>query len=137
MKRSILMHFAALLACVLAACAGLSRDGVPAGTASPADVLAKVQAGAAYLDATLGKVRQAVATAKEIRPDKAAAITARVEPAVTAVSQAVGAYDAAVAAQDAGAADSMWTVARGAVTAAVGVAIEVLEPQLLMGLLGV
>jgi hypothetical protein len=126
------------LALSLAGCAGTS-PGTSTGsgpTLSATDTLAKLQAGASYLDATLDKLKTAVATAKTQAPDKAAAIEARVEPALTTLASLVGTFDTAVAAKDTTGASSAWTVARDAVTAAVDAGITVLGPKVLAALLG-
>ena len=96
----------------------------------------RYKAGAAYLDGVLAKVQTAVATAKAQLPAKAAAIEAKIEPALATLQKLVGSYDTAVAAQDAGTADNMWSVVRTAVTTALEVGAEVLGPSLLSGLLG-
>lgn len=124
----------AVLGLALVGCAGTTTSGRTSVT--PADALAKVQAGAAYLDGVLAKVQTAVATAKAQLPAKAAAIEAKIGPALATLQMLVGSYDTAVAAQDAGTADNMWSVVRTAVTTALEVGAEVLGPSLLSGLLG-
>lgn len=126
----IFMLLAALSGCSVMT----STGGAPATT--PAEALAKVQAGAAYLDGALTKVKAAVATAKVQAPAALTAIEDTLEPAVATLQTLVVQYDAAVAAENPGAAESRWPVTRAAVTAVLRTAASVLGPQLL-GLLGV
>lgn len=108
-----------------------------AETSTPtATDLARIDAGAAWLDTSLAKITAAVAEAKQQSPGTATAITARVEPVVQALQKAVATYGAAAAVGDVPKAEATWPDARKAVSTAVEVGIKVLGPKLLT-LLGV
>lgn len=103
--------------------------------ASPATgaELAKVDAGAAWLDASAAKIMAAVKTATAQAPD---ADTAALEPAVNALQTLAASYGSAVAVGDVSKAEATWPDAWQAVTTAIEVAGKVLGPKLL-ALLGV
>ncbi len=119
----------------LTACAAVPPVSIQ-GAASQADTLAKIKAGGDYLSSSLAKVRQAMATARTTAPELAAAIEAKVSPALARLQSAVAAYEAAVAAADAAGADSLWSTARAALSKVLGIAAEIVGPTLLTGLLG-
>lgn len=103
--------------------------------ASPATgtKLAKAAAAAAWLDASMAKIMEAVKAASAQAPD---ADTAALEPAVKALQTLAASYGSAVAVGDVPKAEATWPQAREAVTTAIAVAGKVLGPKLL-ALLGV
>ncbi len=119
----------------LTACAALTSTSSQGDTAQ-AGALAKVKAGAAYLTASLAKVRQAVTEVRAQAPELAAAIEAKVGPALATLESEVAAYEAAGTAADVTGADSLWSTARAALSKVLGIAAQTLGPKLLSGLLG-
>jgi hypothetical protein len=120
----------------LTGCMALPGSSQPPGQpaavqASPAtgSELAKLDAGAAWLDASLARITAAIAAAKQQTPD---ADAAALEPAVTALQTLAASYGAAVAVGDVPKAEATWPDARQAVTAAIEVAGKVLGPGLLV-----
>lgn len=85
--------------------------------------LARLDAGAAWLDASAAKLMEAVKTATAQAPD---ADTAALEPAVSALQTLVASYGSAVAVGDVPKAEATWPHAREAVTTAIAVAGKVL-----------
>lgn len=93
----------------------------PTITSGEVDV-AKLQAGVTYLESTLASIETAVTVAKAAYPEKAAVITAQVDPVVSNLRVAIATFKGAVAAQDTSKAVTAWDVARPLVTTAISVA---------------
>jgi hypothetical protein len=130
MRRLMLLVLSLSLVLSLAtACAALSSLSAQ-GNTGQAGALAKVQAGAAYLSASLANVRQAVAEARDCAPELAAAIEAEVAPALETLQSEVAAYTAAVSASDTAAADAQWPRARASLTTVLGVVAHILTSML-------
>ena len=117
----------------LTGCMALPGSSQPPGQpaavqASPAtgSELAKIDAGAAWLDASLARITAAIKAAQAPDVDMAA-----LEPAVTALQTLAASYGSAVAVGDVPQAEGTWPDARQAVTTAIEVAGQVLGPQLL------
>lgn len=119
---------------LLAGCMALPGSGQTSGQSSgqsaavqtpPAtgSELARLDAGAAWLDASAAKLMEAVKTATAQAPD---ANTAALEPAVSALQTLVASYGSAVAVGDVPKAEATWPHAREAVTTAIAVAGNVL-----------
>jgi hypothetical protein len=146
MKRicCILPCFVLLGLMLLAGCMVLPGSGQSSGQTSgqaaavqaqPAtgSELARIDAGAAWLDASLAKITAAVKTVTAQTPD---ADTAALEPAVKALQTLAASYGAAVAVGDVPKAEATWPDAREAVSTVIQAAGKALGPQLLT-LLGV
>lgn len=108
---------AVLLACSLALAGGCQTIT----TNGQVDV-AKLQAGVAYLENTRVSIETAVTVAKAAYPDKAAVISAQVDPVLDNLRVAIATFKGAVDAQDTGKAVTAWDVARPLVTSALNVA---------------
>ncbi|MHC1792031.1 hypothetical protein [Solidesulfovibrio sp.] len=110
----------------LAGCMTLPGSGQSAAVqAQPATgpELARLDAGAAWLDASVAKIMAAVKASTAQAPD---VDTAALEPAVTALQTLVASYGSAVALDDVPKATATWPQAREAVTTAIEVAGKVL-----------
>lgn len=120
---------------LLAGCMARPGSGQPSGqsvavqapTATGSE-LARLDAGAAWLDASAAKLLEAVKAATAQAPD---ADTSALEPAVKALQALVASYGSAVAVGDVHKAEATWPHAREAVTTAIAVAGKVLGPGLL------
>lgn len=128
MKRICLMLSCLMLLATMAlgGCLTLSKPNLssaqPAAVQAPpatGSELAKIDAGAAWLDASAAKIVAAVKAATASAPD---ADTAVLEPAVSAMQTLAASYGSAVAVGDVPKAEATWPHAREAVTTAIEVA---------------
>jgi hypothetical protein len=119
---------------LLAGCMALPGSGQSLGQSAAVQAppatgaeLAKIDAGAVWLDASVAKIMEAVKTSAVQAPN---VDTAALEPAVTALQTLAASYGTAVAMGDVPKAETTWPQARDAVTTAIAVAGKVLGPGL-------